>query len=116
MRLPILLSLLLWSPLAWAGTACFEKASGKWLGDYCSSCDPGSCVKNWVTNNPQLGYTADQIDERQASEAEGKTLVEAVNKPIREAREAKRQQRVEKVKQKLSLTDKEFEDLQEALR
>src|SRR3990167_6019057 len=66
----------LWMPRAWAGTACFEQTTGQWLGEYCSSCEPGICVKNWVTNNPQFGYTADQIEERMVTSAEGKVLQE----------------------------------------
>ena len=88
MRLIAFVSVLCWSSSAWAGIACFEKASGRWLGEYCTTCDAGTCVKNWVTNNPQLGYTANQIEERQVTVAEGQAILEAAEAPRRAAREA----------------------------
>lgn len=110
----------LWvTSLAWADILCIEKATGRDL-EYQSAARPGICQQNWVTDNPQYGYTADQIEERIVTATEYEAQVA---RPRREAealieagRRATRQSRADAIRQKLGLTVQEFQDLQASMR
>ena len=107
-----------WSPLVWADRVCLERATGKLL-EYQSRMDEGTCLKNWVTNNPQLGYTAADIVERELTPAAWALMrEEKIDKPERAAaavREAERQVKVSAIRAKLvlgqSLTAEEAKEL-----
>ena len=100
----------------WAFPECFERATGKWLSGGCSSCRPGICAQNWVTDNPQFGYTAEQIEEREVTAAQVKALIEARHAPARAAKEAARLEKETAIKTKLGLSDTDMANLKAALK
>lgn len=114
-------ALLLWSialPVA-ADVLCLERATGKIL-EYQAPGTPGICTQNLIA----AGWHAHEIEERSVTAAEWEALNEAqVRQPLREAKAARQAQALAKrqaaqvrVQAKLGLTDKEWDDLKEALR
>ena len=105
-RYIVMVAWIAWSPLVWADRVCLERATGKLL-EYQSRMDEGTCLKNWVTNNPQLGYVASDIEERELTPAAWALMrEEKIDKPERAAaavREAERQVKVSAIRAKLVL-------------
>ena len=92
----ILLGSLWIVPLAWASVVCLEQSTGKLL-EYQNPGSPGICQANWVTNNPQYGYTADQIEERSVTPQEWAVIREAqIDRPVKEAQQLKESKAREK--------------------
>ena len=114
-------ALLLWSltgPVA-ADVLCLERATGKIL-EYQAPGTPGICTQNLIT----AGWHAHEIEERAVTTEEWEALNDAqVRQPQRQAKAArqaqaavKRQAAEARVQAKLGLTEKEWDDLKEALR
>ena len=112
------ISLLAWMPTASAALACVERATGKLL-DYQSHGRPGTCERNWVTENPQYGYTVGQIEERSITASEWVALrdqwIDAPTRQRKAEREMARQGRETAIRAKLGLSKAEFDDLRAAL-
>lgn len=99
----------------WAGQVCFQRSTNA-LIEYQSVGTPGTCTKNATSN----GIPAADVEERMVTAAEWATIKEAqIDQPAKaaqQAREQARHQKALKLRQKLGLTDQEFEDLRDALR
>ena len=113
-----LLSLVLWygpPSFAWAAQVCLERTTGRLL-EYQSDATPGTCTRNAVAS----GMTATEVEEHEVTEAEWQSLkARWIDHPAQQAREATRvarQQKATVLRQKLNLTEQEFEELREALR
>ena len=109
-----MLGLLCWTPVVFAGRVCLEKSTGKLL-EYQSFATPGTLTANAIS----AGYSADQVEEKEVTETEWKVIRQnQLVKPAQDALEAKetdRQQKQQAIIEKLGLTDKDFQDLKEAL-
>ena len=115
------LLLLLPTPVE-AALVCLKSGTGQVL-EVQSNGMAGTCQQNWVTANPQYGYTAGEIEERQVSAGEAQQLLAAWEQdaanPAVQARQQQQQAHqavVAKVRAKLGLTPQEFQELQDALR
>ena len=84
--------------------------------EYQSAGTSGTCTKNATSN----GIPAADIEERTVTAAEWVAIKDVhIDQPAKTAQQAKeqaRQQKAKAMKQKLGLTDQEFEDLRDALR
>ena len=108
--------------VAEADLVCLKRGTGQVL-EVQSVGQPGTCQQNWVTANPQYGYTAVEIEERSVSVTEAQALLAAWEAdPANPAVQTKAQHQQQtqalqaKVRTKLGLTPQEFQELQDALR
>ena len=102
--------------VCYADRVCLEKTTGK-LIEYQSGDAPlGTLVQNAVN----VGYKKEDIEERYVNKEEWQIIKEEkIDKPAREKakqEELKRKQKEQTVKQKLNLSDADFQDLKEALK
>lgn len=103
------------APSAFAGTLCREKKTGTYL-EYQSSGTPGTCEKNYVTENPQYGYQPGDIEELVITSNEWTTIhkpvwIDAPAKTKQEAEAAKREDALMALKTKLALSDTDLANL-----
>lgn len=100
----------------YADRVCIEKSTGK-LIEYQS----GDAQLETLTNNAiSAGYKKEDVEEKYVTKKEwSKIKEEQLDKPAREKQEKKeqeRKQKEDKIKTKLGLSDKDFNDLKEALK
>ena len=118
MRAVLFLWVLLFCSNAYADRVLLEKSTGK-LIEYQSDAREGTLLKN-IQDNPQYGYTTDQVEEKEVTEAEWASLkkkwIDDPSEVERKAKESVKKQKETQIKQKLNLTDAEFEALKEAVR
>jgi hypothetical protein len=97
------------------GRVCLEKASGKLVEYQSGNAALGTLTKNAIA----CGKNAEDVIEKYVTAAEWAAIEEEqLKKPAREKaaqKEVARKEKEEKVKTKLGLSNKEFEDLKEAL-
>lgn len=103
------------------GYVCLVKATGQVL-EYQPSATAGTILTN-ITNNPQYGFVAADVEEREVTYTEYKVLQDAWDahasnpeKIENDAAEVTRQTKEDSTKTKLGLTNQEFQDLKDALK
>jgi alpha-galactosidase/6-phospho-beta-glucosidase family protein len=116
MRYLICMVTLLFVSPAYADRVCLDKSTGK-LIEYQSGDAPlGTLTQNAVNS----GYKKKDIEEKYITREEWLEIrKEQIEKPEREKEEQKKQERGAKensIKQKLGLSDNDFQDLKEALK
>ena len=102
--------------ICYADRVCLEKSTDK-LIEYQSGDAPlGTLIKNAVNS----GYKEKDIEEKYVTQEEWKIIVqEQIVKPAQDKakqKEVERKQKEEKIKQKLGLSEQDWEDLKEALK
>lgn len=119
-RITIFSVILVSQECAWAAIVCREVATGRVLETQ-SVGTPGICVKNWVTDNPQYGFTPADIEEVTVSEPERVAFLDAWERnPVnpsfiaRQRAVASRQEAERRAQQHLNLTPAQFRDIREA--
>ena len=100
--------------VCYADRVCLEKSTGK-LIEYQSGDAPlGTLIQNALNS----GYT--DVEEKYVTEEEWQVIKEEqIDKPAREKakeKEVERKQKENKIKQKLNLSDDDFNDLKEAVK
>lgn len=106
---------------AYAARVLQEKSTGKLL-EYQSDARPGALIKDY-TDNPQYGYTADQIEEKEVTPQEWAAIQKKwIDDPAKkresdriQALEQDRQAKEDAIRQKLNLTQDEFKTLRDSL-
>jgi len=103
------------------GYVCLEIATGRIL-EYQALATPGTMLAN-ITNNPQYGFVAADVEERQVTAAEYEALratwdADSANpdKIARDAAVAAKATKEADTKTALGLTDAQFQDLKDSMK
>jgi len=106
---------LLFPGVVLADQVCFQRSTGTLL-EYQSHARAGTCTANAVNG----GLATSDVEEREVTRAEWQEIREAqIDAPARaqhQQREEVRQAKEQTLRQKLGLTQQEFDDLKDALR
>ena len=102
--------------ICYADRVCLEKSTGK-LVEYQSGDAPlGILVKNAIN----AGYKKEDVEEKYITKEEWKIIrEEQIDKPARDKakeKELERKQKEQAIKQKLNLSEQDWQDLKEALK
>ena len=111
----VLFILFIWFGYCYADMVILEKATGRLIEYQSADGNLDTMLKN--ANN--MGYAESEVEITYISKAEWEVIrEEQIDKPARERKEQiarERKQKAEIIKQKLNLTDKDLQDLKEAL-
>ena len=106
---------LLFPGVVLADQVCFQRSTGTLL-EYQSHARAGTCTANAVNG----GLATSDVEEREVTRAEWREIredqIDAPARAERQQRERDRQAKESAIRQKLGLTQQEFDDLKDALR